>query len=549
MASTKRPGKRSRRISEMLSSRSGRSFFEEESRDLPCVSEGQGFLSYLIASKGGSDFLLETLDRVTLLAGHFWKGNKTYQRISKTMRYALPAFFLTKELLNTYKEYKLSVSQNSLDAYRSKFANLAYYIGVDRSTCDLDREMTSVSFSLGSDVVNWIFSGPKTENFFIKGFFEIDSREKIEDIYALERGNICIPLEYDGSTYAWEFCFSRSGDDLIVFESNIHFLAKDLSKHNNLKSVVFKEFMKHFDIENNVIVISSSGLLSRPRLKDIEEINQFDVNALAGEMIKVLDRGLRRCYVFVGVPGVGKSTILRKLEELDKTKKFPFAYLDESCMNSERSIKETFSTLRNMQPFIAVLEDADSAGLSKKNSKLGTFLNEVDSVNQNINGILIMTINDTSLMHYTVTRPGRSDEIIMVLPPQSNKEAYEVLEAQYKKRASSGDYLKGKPFIKFEDINPEILDTIHTCGYTQADICEILDKSLLIDTEISNENLLRSLSSLSNSKKAIQKFNFKDLDPNSGGGDEYDEDCVVCDEDHTHTEIISVNKKSFKSPE
>jgi len=472
------------------------------------------FFKYLIESKGGSEFLLDTLDSVTSFAGHLWRGNKTYQKITRSVKYTLPAYFLTKELIDTYKEYKKSIEETRADAFSDKMSRIMYYLGVNDMQYAKGTSVCQESFHLGEDVTNWIFSRPKTEGFKIKGFYENESHKKITDMFSLERGGVCILIEYKESTFVWDFNFSRFEEEIVVHESTLHFLNRDESKYLEVRSAIFKEFMKHFDIENNVLNMKLSGLSSRPRLSNIEDINQFDISSLAEEIIKVLERGLKRGYVLVGIPGVGKSTIIRKLEEVAKLRKFPFVYIDKSCLNFEGSIKDTFNNLRNIQPFIAIMEDADSADFRKKDGRLGAFLNEVDGVNQNLNGVIIMTINDTSLMHYTViNRPGRFDEVIMVLPPQNSKEVYEVLSTQYNKRASTGEYLEGKPFLKYEEISKDLLDLICKNGYTQADICEVLEKALLIDDELSDKSLKKSFENLRKSKKAIKDCNFRDLEP------------------------------------
>jgi hypothetical protein len=473
----------------------------------------KNFIRYLIDERGGPDFIIDTASSVTSFAGNFWKSNKIYQSITKTIKYTIPAYVLTNALISTYKDYRDSIDEFNEDSYTDKISSIKEYLGVESFNESTGTALCQIVFSVGSDVTNWLFTKPNTKDFSIKGFYDIEGT-KVMDLFSLDQSSLYIPIEYAGSTFVWDFNFTRYEKEMSINDSTLHFLAKDHKKSETLKSTVFKEFMDHFDIENNVLNMKSYGLSYRPRHTNIEEVNQFDVDALATEIVKVLERGLKRGYVFVGVPGVGKSTIIRKLEEVISLKKYPFIYLDESCMYCEGEIKETFSNLRNIQPFIAVLEDADSCGLERKNSKLGVFLNEVDSVNRNLNGVIIMTVNDTSLVHYTViNRPGRFDEVVMVMPPRTNKEVFEVLLTQYNKRVKEGEYLKGVPFITYYSISKKLLGDIRKKGYTQADICEVLDKALLINETISNESLTKAYKNLVKSKIAIKECDFRDLEP------------------------------------
>jgi len=515
------------------------------------ASNRQSFIHYLIESKGGSDFLLDTLESVSNFAGNFWKRNKKYQSIMKTLKYSFPAYFLSKELYDTYKLYKENARETDNDAYSNKLVNILYFLGMEEQEAlrDCDEGVHQKPFNLGADVVNWVFTSPKTSLFKIKGFYEIEGRKKMHDMFSLERGCILIPIEFKDSTFVWEFNFTRFESDISVHESQMHCFYKDSRKADLLRGVFFKEFMKHFDIKNNVLCMRNSGYSSRPRIEKPEAINQFDIESLAEEILKVLQRGLKRGYVFVGIPGVGKSTIIRALESVKKLLDYPFVYLDETCWSYENTIKDTFKNLRSIEKFIAVMEDADSLGFGVKNSRLGTFLNEIDGVNKDLSGVFIMTINDTSLVHYTaINRPGRFDEVILIEPPRTNEEVYEVLKTQYNKRAANGEYLKGKPFININVINEKLLEQIHKKGYAQADICEIVEKALLIEQGISNESLYKSFLNLGKSKEAIRACNFKDLEPSR----EYDgspiEAVGVFDAvESVEDEVYTANKNCMKS--
>jgi hypothetical protein len=500
--------------------------------------EKDTFLKYLIRAKGGNDFILDTFDSLLDLARNFGRENKLYQSTLRTLKYASPAYFLTKELTDHYRDYRRSSKDTKRDAYADKIATLKDFMGIEEIDHMRGTDLCGEELHLGPDIVSWIFSKPKTTNFLIKGFYELESMKKVSDIFSIERGSMMIPIEFEEVPFVWEFVFTRFEDDMNVHDTTLHYMGKYRKKAKRLKDTIFKEFMEHFDIENNVLIFKPSGISSRPRLKTIETINQFDTKSFADEVLKVLQRGIKRGYAFVGVPGVGKSTILRALETITNLTGYPIVYIDKDCMSYESAIREYFRKLRKMgMPFIAILEDADSCGIAEKNSKLGCFLNEIDSVNRNLNGVFIMTVNDTSLVHYTaINRPGRFDEVIKINPPSTAKEVYEVLETQYNRRALEGTYINGTHFIGYEKINQDLLTNIYKVESTQADICEVMEKALLISVDLTNDILSKAFENLKKSKQAIKDCNFRDLEPNSSGS-VYDDPCceeVKCAEEITY---------------
>jgi hypothetical protein len=64
-------------------------------------------------------------------------------------------------------------------------------------------------------------------------------------------------------------------------------------------------------------------------------------------------------------------------------------------------------------------------------------------------------------------------------------------------------------FLSIDQINPKYLQEILNKKYTQADICELIEKSLLIDDTFTEESLRQSISSLDNSKLAIKECDFR----------------------------------------
>jgi len=278
-----------------------------------------------------------------------------------------------------------------------------------------------------------------------------------------------------------------------------------------LKNVIFKEFINSFDTKNNVLYFSYTGLYARERQKVTCKINQFNVSELSAEIKKVIVRKKKRGYAFVGVPGTGKSTIIRKLEGV--LRDYPIVYISPSNFGSQTDINRTFTTITYIQPCIVILEDLDSFDFKKKSSRLGTFLDKIDDVNKRLNAVFIATINDTDLVHYTlINRPGRFDQVMMVRPPSDPVEVYDVMAERYRRNKETEEYIKGN-FLKWDQVSSEIFKSIIDQKFTQADICEVVEKALLINPKIDNDTLGMSVRSLIASKKAIKECNFHDTDP------------------------------------
>lgn len=471
-------------------------------------SEKISLLEYMYEQSGGLDTLLNLSNYLTTFAGGFWKNNKTFQNTVNTLRQGLPASMFVTKFFKIVKDYQEYLNSSTRDANSEKYVKIVSFLNPESVE---QHEVTYNYVDFGKDVVDWLFQLPKTNSFHILGFYTIEKLEKVYDLFGIESGNILIPIEYAGKMFVWDFGFSKFSKEMHVHNTDVYGTNEDLRFLDDLKNAIFKEFMKHFDIKANVLFFNG-GLHSRKRLNVEEDIDQYDIHAFADEIRKVLTRNKRRGYAFVGIPGVGKSSLIRKLESIITD--YPFIYLSPNNFRNESDIISTFKTLSYMQPAIVIAEDLDSYSFDKKNERLGTFLNEIDDVNGNLRMALITTINDTNKVHYTlINRPGRLDQIILVKPPSTEEQVYKVLKTKYKKEHNLNKDIPSY-FISFENIDKNLLNNIIRHKMTQADICEIIEKAIYIDLNLSNKVLLESLNSLIESKKAIKECNFKDNNPN-----------------------------------
>lgn len=464
------------------------------------------FHQFLLLEYGNSDFAIDIADSILSFAQKFFRGKKKYQTTVTLLKYGIPAAILTSQIVEKFKKYrKIKSGDNGI--YDQKQRELIELMGIDnKRLC----EVRSLDFPLGREVFNWIFQKSKTTKFKVLGFYNYDGLKPIADVFAVDSGVIFILIEFEGEKIVIEANILFSMQDECMVRSPILHHTGDPEKPPRLKATIFKEFIDHYDTTNNVIYLHSNEMRTFPRQHIKEETLQFNMDRFADEIRKVLKRGKKRGFAFVGVPGTGKSTIIRKLESV--ITEYPIVYATQSNFLSEYDIAETFMTMSYLQPCIVILEDLDSYDLKDKKRNLGVFLDCIDDVNNRLNVVFLATINDTSLVHYSlINRPGRLDQVIMVKAPQNREGVHKVMQTRYLKNL--GEDTGRKEFMPIEDVDESLMAQILSKEYTQADICEIIEKALLLSDDITNETLLKSLKELEESKRAIERCNFRGQDP------------------------------------
>ena len=477
-------------------------------KDVAGYSKDISFARFILEEYGDLNFVLDLSDSLLDFGKRFFKKNTGYQSTLTVLKYGIPATVLTTQLVSKIRKYQ-TIKSGKNTVYNEREARVKQALGIKSEKTDLYND----SFYLGRDVFFWLFQKPKTELFKILGFYAYENLTPITDVWSGEKGTMVIVIEFEGTKLAWIFSSQMSvTDDISIRESTITFESHSEAsayKTPRLKGAIYKEFLNHFDIKNNVITLSNAGLQAQRRQQVKESIHQFDLVRFSDEIKKVLTKKKKRGYAFVGIPGTGKSTIIRKLEGLITD--YPIIYTTAANYDSRWSIQETFTTVTFMQPCIVVMEDLDSYELRDKKGNLGVFLDLIDDVNSRLNAVFIATINDTSLVHYTlINRPGRFDQVILIKPPQSPEEVYGIMKTRYNKSRSSSI-----EFLSIEDIGTDILESIVSSRYTQADICEIIEKALLMEDSITVGTIRDSLSQLGSSKQAIRQCDFKGDDPRS----------------------------------
>jgi hypothetical protein len=465
-------------------------------------SQNIKLFQFLLKEYGSLEFVLDIADNSIDFLKRFKKGNKRYQATLALLKYGIPATILITELASKIKRFLLikSGKETVIDESLSKVKELFGLRSVDTI-------IDSECFTLGGEVTKWLLQRPKTKSFSILGHYKYDDLQSLTDTYKEDDSTLITVISLNDIKFAWmvRSFMTSEGEHYIRF-SDIYTLRENAPKITELKGLIYREFIEHFDVDNNVILLSANDLSTYPRQEIVEKPKQFSTSKLSSEIRKVLARKKKRGFVFVGIPGTGKSTIIHCLETT--ITEYPVVYLSSNCFVGPLVIRDTFRTIRYIQPCVVIIEDLDSCELTDKRQVLGEFLEQIDDVDSTLNIVLIATVNDTSLVHYSlINRPGRFDEVILVKTPQDIEEVYSILKCRYDKNRKSAPEIV-EDFIPYKEISKQLLNEIVEKKFTQADVCEIIEKSLLMDNRVTNNTIEDSIKSLEESKRALRECNF-----------------------------------------
>lgn len=463
---------------------------------------------FLFHEYGSLEFILNLADSILDFLKKILYKRKKLHRVLSVLQYGIPAVVFISDLIGKLRKFqqiksgKNDVSNENAEKYKELF----------NVTTKVNIEFTP--FLLGGEITKWLLQRPTTKDFKVLGYYQFDTLQPIADSYREDDSTLVTALEMNGIKFAWVLRMYRTTDgDLYLRYSDVYAPLEHISKVQDLKGKIFREFIQHFDVTSNVLLLSPGGLSTYPRQEIIEQPYQYDTKRLANEIKKTLKRKKKRGWVLVGLPGTGKSTIIHSLELL--VKEYPIVYLSSDCFRGSSIVKETFETIRYIQPCLIVIEDLDSCELKEKNQALGELLEQVDDVDNKLNIAIVTSVNDTSMVHYSlINRPGRLDEVIFIQTPQSVEEVYSILKCRYYKNQTKDPEIK-EEFMSHEDINPKYIQEILDKEYTQADVCELVEKSLLISNGFTNETLRESMNSLNSSKIALKKCDFGGVTPKS----------------------------------
>jgi len=446
-------------------------------------------IGYVMESMGGVLFGVELIDKTLSFASMAFKNNNFYQKSIKILRGMSPVVITGHKVYTSVQSYK--EQQKQLYARQKRATTILRLMKLENlEEYDLDY----YDFNIGKEIIRWIMHSPKTESFRIVEFF--NSEFEVVAPNSFEKGELYILIEADNNKFMIEADLSTLNHQIYITSCKLHTISR-CEKTNELKIKIFSEFIKSFNIIDNVIEMDSKGLQTRPRMKFDYNVYQFDVDSLKKEIENAVDKKKKRGYILIGPPGVGKSTVIIKLEK--ELPQIPIVYISSSASVFREDIENTFNFLRSINPCVCIWEDLDGYCLESKQDKLfGEFIEQIDSLKHHECIILIATMNEPQLVHGSlINRRGRFDKVFFIDYPKSEAEIISVMKNAFMKETN-------KPF-PFESIGNEIIETIISYNFSHADICEIILNLFINNYEISLENIKHSVYEIISSMEAIKQ--------------------------------------------
>lgn len=457
----------------------------------------QGVLSKIIQEFGGVIFAIEAVEKTLKFIEDITR-NKKLKKFFSFLRKLSPGAIGGYKAYTVVKKHRMEKKYKY--AHERKSRKIANIMGLsESSSTDIN------DFDIGKEVSSWLLESPKNELVKVVEYYNGELEPTSPD----SGGElIFILLEFLKKKFMIEVGFSEIGNVKVIMSSYIHSSDSCWKDLNALKAALFKEFVQHFDVTENVIYYRRSGLFPRKRTKVNFSLPQFPIPRLAKEISNVLEDLMQRAYLIIGNPGTGKSLGLMKLES-----EIPFTiiYVSPSAMKWEEDIAPAFSFFRSVSPCVVIFEDMDGYDLTDKNRGVVEFMEQMDSLKQDAGIVFISTLNDPSMIHYAlVNRRGRFDEVILVKEPDSKEEVQDVLKNHYEKKT-------GKEFTLTDGLD-DLTANILKSRLSQADICEIINKTIVGRIELTVENLVKAYQSVVGTREVLVKANW--FSPNKGEDEE-----------------------------
>ncbi len=168
-------------------------------------------------------------------------------------------------------------------------------------------------------------------------------------------------------------------------------------------------------------------------LKD--EIRMKIIHPLAHpELFKAYGKSIGGGLLLYGPPGCGKTHIARATAGEVDAHFLPVGISDVLDMwigSSEKNLTQLFEQARSHKPCVVFFDEVDALAASRRDMRqsagrqlINTFLSELDGINQNNDGLLIMAATNAPWhLDSAFRRPGRFDRILFVPPPDQNARA------------------------------------------------------------------------------------------------------------------------------
>ena len=222
----------------------------------------------------------------------------TIKNIFNLFRYALPASLYGIEMTIKIKKYIKKINEKELSEYDKKQKKLLEFLGIDSDNISYYNTRY-----LNEEIIFWLLKSPKTNGYKIIGYYDdfFNPLDKVS--FEKEFTEIIILVEYDKEKILFNLKLTKL---LTSYYCDLQYILSSSYSADgvtdNLEALIIKDFILTFNTHDNVLEYREN-LVTRKRLKIEENINQFDVNSLIKEIIKVLKYGRKRCWGFIGLQG------------------------------------------------------------------------------------------------------------------------------------------------------------------------------------------------------------------------------------------------------
>lgn len=449
-------------------------------------------LARIIDDIGGVSSIISAVSFFGTIGEKYIKSKKL-KTVILSLKYLISGGAITVRVLSTIKdEVRKKITLSSFDKrvfILSNIMNMSYNI--------VSQKIAYIHENAFSDEqATWLCSSPKTKDFKIKGMYD-GSGEEINNIQNGQE-SVYVSIEYKHQMFIFLFEFYTLGKDLLFCLNKATIYSLSTYEHmQELERIVAKEFVNSFNLDMNIIEFSERGIKPVPRPKNVIKVTQFDVDEFSEEIRTAIRLGMGRSYLFESQPGCGKTTILKHLQKyLTDTKMVVF----NSSTFLSFELNGISSFIRDLGPSIIFFDDADAIGLREKNNIVRSFINVIEELKK-CGCIIIMAVNDTSLIHYTIAnRAGRVDHAYILKPPEDVNEAI----------LAFSNHLPEQHVKKIKKI---IIGKVVGESFTYADIEEVCQKIKLLQKPLTDDTMEKAINKRIEGKKAIKLCNFSNRDP------------------------------------